>query len=190
MQVTKIETKYKSKSKDKEGTPFLIVKEATYEDNSKYVYSSRPNQNSIKFILVDLEKNAVALVKELQIPRNYITEEKDSQTQLTSFGGSIEKDTKNLLSLVLKETREETGYKVSSSKIKYVGVSAVSNQSDELAYMFVVDVTNLTPSNRELEKGETDSMVQWLTEEDFYTNADVVSITILTKYLRLVGRFK
>lgn len=164
--------------KNKLGQPYIKLLEATTPKGSKYVYSQRAGVDSVKFMLIDRNHKLFGLVQELKPPIMGV--EYNQAYNISAFGGSMSLDIKKVsgsyqkvslvresnISLIAKEVKEETGYYVTPERISYKFSKLLGSQSDEVVHGYIIDVTNLTPANRELEDGEESSSVVWLSAED------------------------
>lgn len=179
-----IKVLFETDLKNKKGVPFLSVKEQTLTDGSKYVYAERAGVNSVKFMLIDKKRKMFGLVSEVLPPFQPVEGFHDNNKTVGTFGGSIDSHLKNLLGLVIQEVKEETGFSVKAKDIYYTGKTMVSNQMNELAYTYLVDVSELKPTSRNLEDGEKNSAVVWLFEDELYSLGDCISIFIHARALR------
>ena len=166
-----IETLYESPETTPDGNPFMTVKKA----RGYYYYAERGGVDSVFFILYDSNINKFALISEGKPPRDETMGLRASM--VTAFGGSIDSD-KSRKALVKLEVLEEAGYKVRKRNIQFVGSTLVSSQMSQMAYGYLVDVTNLTNT----EDIEPNTAVIWMNSTELLNNLDWKAIFILSLY--------
>lgn len=175
------------------------------KDNNNYFYGERKGVDSVAFILIDMNKKEkpFGLVNERKPPFdnrqneniNGVTYKGDKAFITTAFGGSndsIDMDKYFSMSesekieyfkeVVRKEVREESGYKVDTMDIVYIGKSMVSTQLNQFCYLFICEVTNKEQFEPEYDNEmEAESEVVWCSKNEIKENIDWKSNTILSK---------
>lgn len=173
---------WSSQLKNKQGVPYISVKEATTPKGGKYIFASRAGRDSVKFMLVDYNKKLFGLVSEIKPP---LVDRYAEEFDVSVFGGSIDEDI--LMSdicfrnLVVQEVKEEAGFIVDIGRVKHIKTGLLSSQSDELVLCYLVDVTNIYPDNtkmRALEFGEEFSSVVWVTRDDLIRTGCLISMAL------------
>jgi len=188
---------WESQSKTPNGKPFMTIKKA----RDYYFYAERGGVDSIFFILFDKNKNQYALINESKPPMD---ERMDSKVMmLTAFGGSIDMPGKTKKEICQIEVLEESGYEVPMDRITYIGKSLVSTQMSQIAYGYLVDVTNIKKTHQaEYEMSISESQaakdpdefsknkIIWMTPEELIENSDWKSIFIFAKVKCILSKNK
>lgn len=107
----------------------------------RYYYSRRAGKDSVAFVLYDATQ-----VKPYQLLAQWHGPLK--KINLGAFTGSIDKPGLSPLEHLLEEIKEEAGYTVSAARATQVGYEPVSSQTDECVYLYVVNITGLTPHRK------------------------------------------
>jgi hypothetical protein len=142
---------------------FLKVKSA---ETTPYFYAERKGVDSVAFILLDENRSdKYGVVNERKPPMD----ERFGELAFieTAFGGSndIIDDEKyfemtdeevidHLKQIVKMEAREEGGYDVDMSKIKFISKELVSTQMNQWAFLFVVNVTGVKQGKTDPQNAE------------------------------------
>ena len=138
---------WESPAKNRKDEPFLSVM-----DRDGYYYVQRAGVDSVAFILYNA--GAVGLCR----CAHGATREVSNR----SFTGSIdlEGNWKESISRVVQiEVREEAGYDVTPDQIVLIGWYEVGTQTNEKVYLYIVDVTGLTPGLTQLDSREQEDIL-------------------------------
>ena len=175
-------TLWQSPETTPDGQPFLTIKQS----RDYYYYAQRAGINSVFFILYDANISKFALISESKPP---LDESLNTLAMLTTaFGGSIDLN-KTYLEIVQQEVLEEAGYKVTPDDIYSMGSTLVSSQMDQIAFGYVVDVTNIekteeTESEHPNASEEfANNSIKWLSYDEVIENSDWKSIFLVTKLI-------
>jgi len=172
---------YKTEATTTAGDPFLTIKQA----RGYYNYASRGGQDSIFFILYDSNTHKFGLINESKPP---LDERQGSPVNLTTaFGGSIDMDL-TYLEITKLEVAEEAGYEVPPSAITFMGSTMVSTQMDQIAYGYLVDITNIHKTlTAEYETENNQDYIVWMTYDEVIDNSDWKSIFLVSKLLAQIA---
>lgn len=156
--------------------PFIKVK-----TSGRFIYAERKGIDSVAFILLATnasDERRIGLINEYKPPiDSFLT---------TAFGGSIdqEKYKNNLKQLVVDETIEEAGFKVSEDDVKYYGKVFVSTQMNQWCSLFAVEVDKTKQGDpTTTDPMEMKSSVVWMTLPEAVKSEDWKAISIITKRL-------
>jgi 8-oxo-dGTP pyrophosphatase MutT (NUDIX family) len=154
--------------------PYIKVK-----SNKGYVYSERKGVDSVAFILLAnnaSDERRVGLIREFKPPLDDFI--------ITAFGGSVENKGQDLRKLVISEVMEEAGFSVSESDVHAYGRVLVSTQSNQMCYLFAVEVDKMKQGERTTtDPLEKKSSVVWITLPEAIKLEDWKAPTIITKRL-------
>jgi len=166
---------FETKAKNKEGIPFLKIKEVERWFN----YCERLGIDSVAFILYNKNKkfNPYGLIREIKPP--FYEREHHKFKAITAFGGSLDKNI-SLKDIVKEEVKEEAGYIVQTNNIAYLGKVIVSTQMNQYCHLFIVNISNSRYCGQQLEENEAGEVV-WLSEDEILNLNDWKSITIIAK---------
>ncbi len=164
------------------GDPYLTVKKA----RDYYYYAERGGVDSVFFILYDSKAKYgkdCGLITEDKPP---LDENQDKLAMLTTaFGGSIDMEATKI-EIVQTEVAEEAGYEVPINNIHYIGKTMVSTQMNQMAYGYLVDVTDI-PKTLKTEHETSISISSylnktvWMAPDEVVENEDWKSIFILAQ---------
>ena len=126
-----------------------------YRTFDGFYYSSRPGHNSVAFILVDHENKRIGLVECMHCPT-------DTRAN-RAFTGSMDVPPGiSTTDVCIAEVKEEAGFNVTYKNLELLGTFEVSHQTDEVAYLYVVDVTGLEQGEPQPQDfREEDQKVVW-----------------------------
>lgn len=111
----------------------------------RYYFSRRAGRDSVAFVLYD----AARTERPYQLLAQWHGPLK--RFNLGAFTGSLDKPGLSPRAHLLEEILEEAGYTVTADRATLLGYEPVSSQTDESIYLYLVDVTGLTPHRREPE---------------------------------------
>jgi len=156
-----------------------------------YEYAERGGKDSIFFILYDKNTKKYALINESKPPMD--EREGKLVRMTTAFGGSIDMSITHK-EICQTEVREEAGYIVPLERIHFVGKTMVSTQMSQIAYGYLVDVTDIEKTElaeyeKEISKEQKEkdanefsgNSVKWMTKEEVLDNCDWKSIFIISR---------
>ena len=155
---------------------FLNILEVADPDHhcKCYQFAERRGTDSIAFICYDKSTKRFLLNCEFTPPNGQFMER--------AFGGSLDKDGKDHIQIVMEEVEEEAGYKVSGDDIKYVGHCFVSTQMNQQCYLFLVFVDDSKKVERKPENLiESLATPTWRDEQQIINGDDWKAITIIIK---------
>lgn len=163
------------------GVPYLTVKKV-----GSYTFSERLGTDSVAFILFDRKDDKVCIVKERKPP---LDERLGTDILLaTAFGGSLDSE-HTPEQIVAFEVEEEAGYKVDLDRVMYIDSVMVSTQSNQMCYLYLVDVTGLHEQDKKPEN-ELEAMAKtmWIDVDEVFATNDWKCATIVgkAKYQRLM----
>lgn len=106
----------------------------------------------------------------------------DSEPILTSITGGIPED-KSPKEIAILEMYEEAGYRISQNQLVDLGKVFLSKASDNVAYLYAVDVTNLFRGEAPGDgtKGEEGSYCDWVSLKDAMFCKDPVMSTLILR---------
>ena len=164
-QVLNTTVDFKSKSVNRNGTPYLTVKTHKLKDGSTYTFAERAGKDSIQFALVDFRNGLIGGLKSVKP----ISQEElgEGVEMVATFSGSLDKKDKSLEDIVLEEVKEEAGYTVSKDNLIFIGKFLLSSSSNEVTNLYIVDISDLDGDGRELEDQEVDHSTVWINNEEF-----------------------
>ena len=167
-------TVWQSDRQLRNGKPFLKVK----EQKDGYYYVERIGKDSVAFILYDKKQYPkFGLIKEYKIPVDSFL--------VTAFGGSLDKEL-SVKKITQEEVAEEAGYKVSLSRIKYIGKRFVSTQMNQYCHLFLVNITGLPQGEKNPQsKQEAIAEVVWVDKKDIINGPDWKSQVIIQNFNRI-----
>jgi 8-oxo-dGTP pyrophosphatase MutT (NUDIX family) len=178
--IKKTITLWESDAKNRLGTPYLKVKRHLLEDGTSYDFAERAGKDSVKFVLVDFRNGLIGALKS---PKPI---EDMEGNFISTFSGSLDKDGKALDEILLEEVKEEAGYGLcedSEIKVLKVGEFLLSSSMNEVAHLYLVDITDAKHLGRELEEQEGNHITVWVDKEEDILNS--TSALLQTAYLHL-----
>jgi len=99
-----------------------------------YQFAERRGKDSVAFICYNKEDKNFIINCEFTPPNGMFMER--------AFGGSLDKEDKKHVDIVIEEVEEEAGYKVDKEDVKYVGNCFVSTQMNQRCYLYLVFVSD------------------------------------------------
>lgn len=125
---------FRSEGQAKNGEPWIRV----FQTHDGFYYASRPGHMSVAFILIDQDKKSFGLIECMHVPTH--------KKAVRAFTGSMDVPPGITAQQVCQmEVKEESGYSVTSLDITGIGSYEVGHQTDEIVWLFVVDVTGKIP---------------------------------------------
>lgn len=155
---------------------FLNIFEVYDPDNhcKGYQFAERRGRDSIAFICYDTKEKRFLINCEFTPPNGQYMER--------AFGGSLDKEGKEHIDIVIEEVEEEAGYKVNKTDVKYVGHCFVSTQMNQQCFLFLVFVDDSMKTERKPEnKMEANAQPRWTNTHGILSNDDWKAISILMK---------
>lgn len=170
------EVVWESEAKNKAGDSFLTVKR-----NGRYLFSQRAGIDSVAFILYDRKVDKFCAISERKPPLDERFDDEEIFLT-TAFGGSLDDVNATKLDIVRAEVREEAGFEVTDEQITELGGVMVSTQSNQVAYLYLVDVDMDKQLERQPET-EMEAMAEmvWFDIEEAHEFKDWKLATILFK---------
>ena len=162
---------------------FLNIKEVYDPENNVngYQFAERLGIDSVAFIGYSPADNEFLVNKEYKPPVSmFIT---------GAFGGSIDKS-KSPTDIVIGEVREEAGFEVEKTDVKYLGRVFVSTQMNQFCFLFLVILDKAEQKDRQPENAiEAMATTKWVKEEDIYRMEEWKPIAILglSKEVGIIG---
>jgi len=173
----KIEKEFLEKNKDlpetvvyqtppiKGGKKFLSVIRRGDKPSNYYYYSQRVGKDSIRFLLYDANKKdkPFGVLEQFEASQN--------RTTVGAFSGSMDKPNLTPKEICREEVNEESEYTVTKAemndRIFHLKNMRVGSQTNEVAYLYIVNVTGLktTPKKPENE-WEENTDTHWLSLEE------------------------
>lgn len=161
---------------------FLNIKEIKDPENNVrgYQFAERLGVDSVAFIGYYPQEETFLVNKEYKPPiSRFIT---------GAFGGSMDKS-KSPAEIVIGEVREEAGFEVNESDLKYLGRVFVSTQMNQFCYLFIVILDKVKQKERQPENAvEAMATTKWVKEEDIYKMEEwkPIAIVALSKELGII----
>ena len=155
---------------------FVNLYEVTDPDNHcrGYQFAERRGVDSVAFICYDKKTKMFLINCEFTPPTGYFMER--------AFGGSLDKDGKEPIDIVMEEVEEEAGYKVSKEDIEYVGKCFVSTQMNQTCFLYLVFVSDEQKTERKPENGmEKMATPIWRNNNWIFEGQDWKAISIIMK---------
>jgi len=153
---------------------FLNLYQMQDPDNNvgNFFYAERLGKDSVAFIGYDADAELFLVNKEYKPPVNkFIT---------GAFGGSLDSDLPPAR-IVEQEVREEAGFEVDSSNVRYLGRVFVSTQMNQYCFLFLVSLSQKDQKDRQPENAiEAMATTKWVKEEEIYKMEEWKPITIVS----------
>lgn len=155
-----------------EGKKFLSIVRRGDSDKNHYFFSQRKGKDSIRFILYDKSKQKpFCLLEHFEASRNDVI--------LSAYSGSNDKQ-KPLIEICKEEVNEESMFDLEdTNRITLVKPMGLGSQTNEIAYLYLVDVQGLTETemNPQNEWEENVNHI-WLSLEEVKQKGDWASFVI------------
>lgn len=144
-QTTQVEYAAPKHKGDAPALTVLSIGEEGSDPKDRYYFSRRAGKDSVAFVLYDSSRTErpYQLLSQWHGPlKRFI---------LGAFTGSLDKPDLSPLDHLVEEVLEEAGYVVTPDRVQLLGYEPVSSQTDESVYLYVVDITGITPQRKEPE---------------------------------------
>ena len=165
------------------GRKFMSIIRRGNSPENYYFFSQRRGKDSIRFILYDKTRTKpFCLLQHLEASQNKIV--------TSAYSGSNDKDL-SLIEICREEVNEESEFTLEDTKrITLVRPMGLGSQTNEIAYLYLVDVDGLseTPMQPENEYEENVNHI-WMSLEEVKTKGDWASIVIADS-TRILGTDK
>jgi len=157
------------------GKKFLTVIRRGDSPANYYYFSQRLGINSIRFILYDKSRpKPFCLLEQLEASHNKL--------KIGAYSGSLDKKGYTPLQVCREEVNEESMFNIEEDdigRITLVSVRSVGSQSNENAYLYLVDVEGLPEVGTNPEnEWEENTNHHWLSLEEVKTKGDWASYII------------
>jgi len=173
---------------------FITIKKAP---NCSFFYSERKGIDSVSIVLVDKERQLIGLTNETKPPFNE-REQTEMAFKTTAMGGSLfdmissEKDYLDMsfdeqleiaTETAKKETKEEMGFDVSDTNVKFQKRVVFDSMSNEYVWLFVIEVDKSKKGDRE-PQNKLESMASnvWVSFDDITSLEDGKAKATLLDY--------
>ena len=155
---------------------YLNIKEVRDPENhiNGYQFAERLGVDSVAFICVDKKRQAMFLL-------NHESKPPIGPFLTTAFGGSLDKE-KCAEEIVMAEVKEEAGYVVRLTDIKFLGKQFVSTQMNQFCYLYLVFVDKDNVEERAPENAlEASAEPVWWSRNAVMDSQDWKAIAIIAK---------
>lgn len=184
---------------------FVAIKQ---REDIMYQYAERLGKDSVAFILFDKEKTTpFGMTVERKPPMDFRAQEEQYISEInqievnekgevflpTAFGGSNDQQSEipfeamskedvisHMKNIVVGEVREEGGYNIDPSRVKFISTEFVSTQQNQMCFMFIVDITGI-PFDKTDPENEMEAMARtvWASKETIFAGSDWKSKVIV-----------